>query len=196
MNNQFFLLFLFCFLLLFTQAQVRKFDTTVLSDKVGYRIICNNKKPDNNQVSITAVGFTNFSRSMDFIIIGRIVKAQIDDFNGDGYPDLIFYSYDEKDRAQVYSIASAENKSCVPILMPDIYEDSKLRDGYKGHDEFSILEGFVSRKFPIYKIIDSTSKELQVVGKRVIQYRVIEDKSNPDRPMFKFKVMKWYDMKQ
>ncbi len=179
------------------QAQKLKFDSTLRSDKVGYRIMCNNKSPESNIVSITPIGFVgNNTRTMDFMITGRIVKAAIDDFNGDGYPDLIFYSYDEKDRAQVYSLASSENKSCVPIFMTDIYADPKLRQGYQGHDEFSIMEGFLIRKFPLYKITDSTTKKMEVIGKRVIQYKAVGDKTNPDRPSFSFKIFKTFDIKE
>ena len=196
MHKKIFLFIFLSILLVNANAQKTKFDTTVKSDKVGYRIVCNNKNPDYNTVSVIPIGFINYSRSMDFMIIGKVVKAEIDDFNSDGYPDVIFYSYDEKNRATVYSLASAENKSCVPIIMPDIYQDPKLRDGYQGHDEFSIIEGFLSRKFPIYKIIDSTSKIPQIVGKRIIQYKTVEDKTNPERPLFKFTVLKSIDIKQ
>jgi hypothetical protein len=159
--------------------------------------MCNNKSPESNIVSITPIGFVgNNTRTMDFMITGRIVKAAIDDFNGDGYPDLIFYSYDEKDRGQVYSLASSENKSCVPIFMTDIYADPKLRQGYQGHDSFSIMEGFLIRKFPLYKITDSVAKKMEVFGNRIIQYKAVGDKTNPDRPSFTFKIFKTYDIKE
>jgi hypothetical protein len=176
-------------------SQKTKFDTTVRWDKIAYKVSCNNKNPDKNIVSISTYGFTGEGRNnIAFEINGKVVKAAIDDFNSDGYPDLIFYSYDMKDRAQVYALASSENKYCIPIFMNDIYGDSKIREGYQGHDEFTVMDGLLSRKFPVYKM-DSTSKEIKIVSNRIVQYKVDTDKTNPDRPVMRFKVLRSYEIK-
>ena len=179
----------------FSHAQTKKFDTTVKLGDVGYRIIYNNKKHDNNSVSITPIGFKDYSRDFSFPIVGLLKKAMIDDYNNDGYPDLFFYSFDEKNRAQTYSLASVANKSCAPIYMPDVYVDPKLRDGYQGYDEFSSMGGFIIRKFPVYKT-DSTTNTTSIIAQRVVEYKAKASTSNPDNPSYKFEVFKSYDVKQ
>ncbi len=164
----------------FLHAQTKKFDTTVMMGDVGYRIIYNNKK-HGNSVSITPIGFKDYSRDLSFPIVGAIKKAMIDDYNNDGYPDLFFYSFDEKERAQTYSLASVANKSCAPVYMPDVYISPKLRDGYQGHDEFSSMGGFVIRKFPVYST-DSVTNSTSVTAERVIEYKAKSSASNARKP--------------
>jgi len=190
----FFLLFPACFL---SNAQTKKFDSTLKMGDVGYRIICSNKKTDNNSVSIKPIGFKNYSQDLNFPIIGLLNKALIDDYNNDGYPDLFFYSFDDKDRAQAYCLASVTNTSCAPIYMPDIYTDPKLREGYRGHDTFTSMGGFIIRKFPVYQT-DSTTKNTFAVATRVIEYKAKTNASasDPEHPSYKFEVFKSYDVKQ
>jgi hypothetical protein len=52
----------------------------------------------------------------------------------------------------------------------------------------------LSRKFPVYKM-DSTSKEIKIVSNRIVQYKVDTDKTNPDRPVMRFKVLRSYEIK-
>lgn len=179
----------------FSNAQTKKFDSTLKLGDVGYRITCSNKKTDNNFVTIKPIGFKNYSQSFDIPVAGILNKAIVDDFNDDGFPDLVFYSFDEKSRAQVYALASVSNKSCAAIYMPDVYNDPKLRNGYEGHDEFSSMGGFLIRKFPVYQT-DSTTKNTSVVATRVIEYKAKSSDSNPDNPAYKFEVFKSYDLKQ
>lgn len=188
----FFLLFPACF---FSNAQTKKFDSTLKMGDVGYRIISSNKKPDDNSVTIKPIGFKNYSQDLSFPIVGLLNKAMIDDYNNDGYPDLFFYSFDEKDRAQIYSLASVTNTSCAPMYMPDVYNDPKLREGYQGHDEFTSMGGFIIRKFPVYQT-DSAAKKTSVIATRVIEYKAKASTSSPDHPTYKFEVFKSYDVKQ
>ena len=66
--------------------------------------------------------------------------------------------------------------------------DGKLKDGYKGHDEFMLLEGKLIRQFPLYK--DGDDKDKPSGGKRFVQYSVL-----PAGNGFQFKVARSYDIK-
>jgi hypothetical protein len=177
-------------LFFFTKINAQKFDTTVKAGRISYRVVCSNKDSDANTVSVYPSGFQgNGGQNISFTLLGRVSKADIDDFNNDGYPDLIFYSYDSRHRGQVYCVSSSENKSCVPIYMKDIYTDSKLRVGYNGHDEFSIVEGMLFRKFPIYKTTDSSTTN-EKIGTRIIEY-----KTGYEKNALMFQVLNTYDVK-
>lgn len=186
---------LFCLLLFFcaatqaVQAQSKRIDTTVKIGRVGYRVVSSNKSPEKNDVSISPIGFENQARDFGFEVKGRIRKAEIDDLNNDGYPDLVMYVYsgDSLQRGNVIGITSEKNQSVNAIVFPDILDDPKLKDGYKGHDEFLLMEGMLVRRFPLYST-DSTA--LSSAGKmRQLQYRVVPG----ERGMMKFKVMRVYD---
>jgi hypothetical protein len=182
--------FLFLFFDVAANAQVRKFDTTVKLNETGFHVVCSNKSADNNTVSISPVGFRIDQNNPAFQVQGRVQKAMTDDFNDDGYPDLVLciYSGANGEIGTVAAISSAANKSFVPIYFPDIFLDAKNREGYKGYDEFSTLTGTLLRKFPIYLSGDAPDKPTG--GKRTIQYKAIKDNDH-----LTFKVLRSFDVK-
>lgn len=156
------------------QVPARKFDTTVKMGRVGYRLTCKNNNPERNSASVNPIGFDKEMREFSFEVKGRITKAEIDDINRDGYPDLVFYvfSNDSIPRGNVIAISSEKNESVSPVIFPDIFDDPKLRLGYKGNDEFFLMEGFLVRRFPVYAAEGVT---LPASGTliRQIQYTVV-----------------------
>lgn len=172
-------------------AQDIKFDSTLRSGKLGFRVSCKNKIDDENMLAIKLIGFKNTAREPNFFIRGRVVKAEIDDLNNDGFPDLVLYIISGPDGVfgTVYAFLSDQNKSIIPLSLPDVMSDGKLNQGYKGHDEFSLMEGSLLQKFPIYKQGDD--KDKPTGGRRVIQYQVVASGTGK----FIFKMMQSYDMK-
>jgi hypothetical protein len=187
--------FLFLAILLFVtsdmHAQVSRIDSTLKLGKAGYRVTCNNKNKDQNEVKVKPIGFDNAAREMNFYVKGRITKAEIDDLNNDGFPDLIIYVFSgaNGEFGTVVAFASQENKSYVPFGMQDVMLDGKLKDGYQGHDEFILLEGKLIRQFPLYKPGDE--KDKPTGGKRFVQYAVAPSGNGG----FEFKVSRTYDIK-
>ena len=123
---------------------------------------------------------------------GRIERVAIEDFNNDGFPDMIMYSHggvSANDYVTVYAVLSAENKSFTPVFFPDILDDAKLRDGYKGHDEFTLMEGMIMRTFPVFKPDDTADKPTG--GKRTIQYKLFSIEGG-----YRFKVIRTFELKQ
>src|SRR6202012_56885 len=172
---------LFASLLLFTgvnaQVAMEKIDTTLKIGKTGYRVECKNKKFDKNELTVRPVGFESAAREMDFFINGRVAGAQIDDLNSDGYPDVGLFIYTDSNAVYetVYAFLSEANKSISPAVLPDVMLDGKVNTGYKGHDQFSLMEGFLLQKFPIYKPTDE--KDKPTGGMRVLLYKLIKNES-------------------
>ena len=195
MNTRKLLLLLICFVsVAMAKAQIpaRKIDTSMKVGKAGYRLSCNNKNPDRNTVTITPVGFDKDTREFSFEIKGRVTKAEVDDINRDGFPDLVFYVFtiglDSLPKGNVIGISSEANQSVAPISFPDIYDDPKLRVGYKGNDEFFLMEGYLVRRFPIAVAAGATTPA-QGVLYRQIQYMVVPG----ERGGAKFKPMRSYE---
>lgn len=171
------------------QAQSRRIDTTMKIGKAGYRLTCNNRNPEKNDAAITPIGFEKHMNEFGFEVKGRIRKAEVDDLNNDGFPDMVIYVYsgDTLNKGTVIGIHSEKNETVAPIIFPDIVDDQKLKEGYKGHDEFSLMEGMLMRRFPVYT---SDSANARPSGKiRQIQYRVVPG----ERGMLKFKVLRSYE---
>ncbi len=174
-----------------SQAQFKRVDSTVKIGKVGYHVQCGNKSTDKNELSVKPVGFENTARTMDFYVKGRVAGIAIEDLNNDGFPDLLVYLYNGENGVfgTVYVFMSEENKSCAPVALPDVMLDGKLKDGYKGHDEFSLLEGTLIQKFPLFKPGDD--KDKPTGGNRVVQYHVVPGEGGG----YKFKILRFYDTK-
>ena len=92
----YFLLFLFCDIT--ANAQVRKIDTTVKLNETGFSVVCSNKSAETNMASISPVGFRIDQNNATFQVQGRVAKAMTDDFNDDGYPDLVLCIYSGANR--------------------------------------------------------------------------------------------------
>ncbi|MEO8710704.1 MAG: hypothetical protein ABI405_01210 [Parafilimonas sp.] len=172
-------------------AQTKKFDTTVKMGDNGYRVECSNKAADENYVTVSLIGLRLSGNNPTFKIYGRVMKAFTDDFNNDGHPDLAICVYNgtNNEIGTIACLSYTADKSLVPIYFPDIYLDAKLREGYKGYDEFSALTGTLLRKFPIYLTGDEMGKPTG--GTRTIQYNVATDQGR-----LSFKVLRSFDVKQ
>jgi len=174
------------------RAQFGKFDSTARSGKISYRVICNNKNVDRNEVIVKLGGFEKEARSAwDFFARGRVTGIYMDDVNNDGFFDLLVtvYSGPNGEFGTMYTFASQENKSLITFLLPDPMMDGKLNTGYKGYDQFSMLDGTVLRKFPIYKAGDE--KGSPTGGYRVAQYQAVREEQRG----YKFQLLRTYDTK-
>ena len=173
------------------QAQLRRMDTTLTSGNTGYRVRCSNSKKDANEVNVKLIGFEKEARGMNIILNGQMDVAMIDDFNNDGYPDLLIVAYSGPNfqYGTAYAFASKENKSLLLFASKDIMLDGHLKPGYRGHDHFSLFEGSVIQKFPIYNQDDPDDKPTG--GTRVIQYQMALSENGRGY----FKVLRTYDQK-
>lgn len=177
------------FINIYSNAQARKIDTIMKLGNVGFKLVCNNKNDEKNYVTVSPIGFSSGARDVSFEVKGRIRKAEVDDLNNDLYPDLVIYIYlngtDEK--GTVVGVSSVKNESFAGIGFPDIVDDPKLRTGYKGFDSFTLMEGTLMRRFPIYT---ADSVGAQRTGMyRQIQYRV----SVGERGLLTFKPVRSYE---
>ena len=171
-------------------AQARRYDSSLKVGKAGFRILCSNKSAERNTVTVNPIGFESAAREVSIEVKGRIVKGEVDDLNNDGFPDLVLYVYSSgtKNTGTVVGISSDKNERFVPIFFPDLMDDPKLRTGYWGNDEFSLVEGSLMRRFPVYTTTDTAN--IKPTGMmRQIQYRATVTEKGAQ----KFKVMRSYE---
>ncbi|HXB09296.1 MAG TPA: hypothetical protein VNW04_19360 [Puia sp.] len=180
-----------CFLTAGAQPVFNRIDTTMKIGKVGYRVSCRNKSITDNPATITPIGMDAEVRPFPLPLKGRISGTQVDDLNGDGYPDLVLFVFTDSNavNGSVICIMSKGNKSLAPCYLPDIAYDPKVNKGYKGHDTFSLLEGSLIQRFPIFNPGDSTNNPTG--GTRTLMYQV----GKGDGSGFKFNRIRFYDTK-
>ena len=174
-------------------AQGRRIDTTMKVGKAGYRINCYNKSSEKNPITIYPVGFESEARDFSFELKGVLIGTEVDDLNKDGFPELLLYvtSFDSLNKSSVIAISSQENKSVVPIVLPDILDDPRLRDGYRGSDQYMLLEGILMRTYPLFE--KDANGVQQPTGKmRRLMYRVAQG----EQGSLKFVVARFYDFQK
>ena len=187
MYKNLFFAFLFISVASFGQKG-NKYDSTVKMGKAGYRVTCMNRNIDRNTLIIRPIGFKSEVREANLELKGKVVSTEIDDLNNDGFPDIIILVVDAKDKLSLFSIASRENERMEPIYFPDITNDMQLSKGYRGMDEYKLLEGVLFRKFPIFE--SDTTIKTPTNKVRQILYRVMPG----DQGTLKFKSFKTFEM--
>lgn len=156
--------------------------------KAGFRISCLNRSVEKNVINIRPLGFKSEAREVALELKGRIVSGEIDDLNNDGFPDALIYILGANGKGTVFCVSSLKNESLAPIYFPDISNDLELSKGYRGQDEFKLVEGILFRKFPIFTA--DTANKIPTNKVRQIMYRVVED----EKSMWKFKSFKNFDL--
>ena len=165
-----------------------KYDSTLKIGKVGYRISCFNKSPDRNNLTIRPIGFKAEVREISSEIRARVLSAEIDDLNNDGFPEIIIFIEESKGNKSLFCISSKENERMEGIFFPDITDDMQLSKGYRGKDEFKLIEGVLFRKFPVFDT--DTAIKMPTPKMRQILYRVVPG----EQGSWKFKAFKNFDI--
>ena len=165
-----------------------KYDSTMKIGKAGYRISCLNRTPDRNVLNIRPIGFKSESREVTIDLKARVISAEIDDLNNDGFPDIVIFIEDAAGKKSIFPICSQNNERLAPIIFPDIMNDMDLSKGYRGKDEYKLGEGVLFRKFPVFPT-DTTIKE-PTNKIRQLMYRVVPG----ERDSWKFKMFKNFDL--
>jgi hypothetical protein len=175
------------------QVTINKIDSTLKIGRVGYRVTCRNKNVEINDLSVRPIGFDGSAREMAFPLRGRVLKAEIDDLNSDGYPDLVLYIYTDSAAifGTVYAFLSEANKSVTGCVLPDPVMNGKINSGYKGHDQFILMEGNLLQKFPIYKPGDD--KDNPTGGMRVVLYQLAKTDNGDNGATYHFNLVRTYD---
>ncbi|MCY4780555.1 PliI family lysozyme inhibitor of I-type lysozyme [Sphingobacterium sp. UT-1RO-CII-1] len=108
---------------------------------------------DKQQLTITPLGLSIDNRHFTHDITGQsVVNAEIEDLNKDGFPEILVYlqSHGSGSYGNVIAYSVNNGKSMSQINFPQVADNKKLKDGYQGHDEFTLVEHKLVQRFPIY----------------------------------------------
>ncbi|MFM1901646.1 MAG: hypothetical protein RLZZ216_2222 [Cyanobacteriota bacterium] len=122
------------------------------------------------QLTITTTGAKPPINPIQQTVNGRVVDAKVADLNGNGTPEIYVFvqgagsgSYGE---LVAYAVINSSDLS--PISLQDL--TGSAAQGYRGHDQFEVVEGCLVRRFPIYKPGDTNAKATG--GERQICYKL------------------------
>jgi hypothetical protein len=124
-------------------------------------------------VTIVPSGLAIDNSPVEVETSGMVTGAEVADIDADGSPEIYIYVAEPgaEKRASLIAFSANKTKSLSQIFLPALEDDAKNAKGYRGHDEFAVVEGIVARRFPIYPD-DKTQTE--PTGKlRQIQYKLV-----------------------
>lgn len=129
-------------------------------------------------VIIDIVGLEGGPQQIKREVEGSITGAEIADLNSDGSPEIYIYSTSvgSGSYGSVTAWATNKKKSFSEIFLVPLTENKKLSKGYMGHDEFSIVEQYLVRRFPVYRPGDANSQPTG--GLRQVQYKLVNGEAS------------------
>ena len=125
-----------------------------------------------NVVRVEPAGLEIDNSAMERTLEGRVTGAEAADLNVDGSPEIYVYvaGPDKLAKGALVAYSANKRKSLSEIYLPPLEEDAVNSEGYRGQDEFAVLEGVLGRRFPIYKAGDADRKPSG--GMRQLQYKL------------------------
>ncbi|MBX3713758.1 MAG: lipoprotein [Lysobacter sp.] len=128
-------------------------------------------------VTVTPKGMGLSNKVITRQIDGVFNRAQMADLDGDGEPEIYVFlkSADGRDRASAFIVASDQGRRMVEVPVPDLAADAKHSAGYRGGDEFAIVEKVLARRFPLH---DAGGEPTGTM--RQMQYKLVKGASGPE----------------
>jgi hypothetical protein len=156
--------------ILFSQIAVAGgFDKVLELEGISFHVTSPNEGSI-NQLEIAPTGLEGDNTLIKREIDGTVTEAEVADLNGDGSPEIYIYinSAGSGSYGSLVAYSANNKKSLSEIYLSPLTDVKKNTAGYMGHDEFSVVENNLMRRFPIYKKEDSNAKPTG--GTRLLQY--------------------------
>jgi hypothetical protein len=147
------------------------FDRTLSEQGITFRVRSANKG-SLNRVRIEPRGLKGNNAAVEKEIDGTVVDAEVADLNIDGSPEIYVYvtSAGSGSYGSLVAYAVNKRKSMSEIYLPSLVDDPKASKGYRGHDEFRVVESTLVRRFPVYR--DGDTNAQPTGGIRQVQYKL------------------------
>jgi len=156
--------------------KVAGFSKALTYDKYSYKVEATNSG-SLNKLHIQPSGLES-NVPMDMEIDGSVTGAEVGDLDGDGFPEILVFvnSAGSGSYGSVICYSPNKGKSLSLAYFPETASIKKISKGYMGHDEFAVVEGVLSQRFPIYKDGDSNANP---TGKtRQVTYRLVNGENS------------------
>jgi hypothetical protein len=148
------------------------FDETLSLQGIAFHVTSANAA-HGNVVKIAPAGLAIDNSPIKQEIDGVVTGAEVADINADGSPEIYVYvtAPGAGKRMSLVAYSANKKKSLSQIYLPALEDDAKNAKGYRGQDEFAVVEGIIARRFPLFP--EDRSK-MEPTGKmRQIQYKLV-----------------------
>ena len=125
-----------------------------------------------NKLRIVPQGLSPQTAPITSEIEGIVSGAKIDDLDANGFPEIYIYvtSAGSGSYGRLVGYAVNRGKSVSQIYLPPVSDSPALSQGYRGHDEFAVVEGTLIQRFPIYRDLDTNARPSGKI--RQLQYKL------------------------
>jgi len=149
-----------------TQIDKSAFNKTYILQNITFNV-SSVQKGTNQDLLVIPFGLSIENRSDTTEVDGIVTNAEIEDLNFDGFPEILVYIERSDGKGDVIGYSVNNGKSMSRVYFPPVEDDPKLSKGYAGHDEFTIVETYLSQRFPVYEDNQPTGKIRQIDYKLV-----------------------------
>ena len=148
------------------------FDQTLNLQGIQFRVT-SAVEDGGNTLRIAPVGLEIDNSPIVRAIDGRVIGADVADLNADGSPEIYVYVASEgrESRGSLVAYAANRRKSLSEIYLPPMTQHKAASKGYRGGDEFAVVESVLAQRFPVYRNADATAKPTG--GMRQLQYKLV-----------------------
>lgn len=148
------------------------FETTQTLQGIAFNVTSPNA-PTANSVTITPTGLKIDNSPIRVEASGIVTGAEVGDINADGSPEVYIYIVEPTgdQRATLIAFSANKKKSLSQVYLPALEDDARNAKGYRGRDEFAVVEGIIARRFPIFP--EDRSKTEPTGKMRQIQYKLV-----------------------
>jgi hypothetical protein len=126
-----------------------------------------------NSVTVNTTGLEIDNSPWELPADGDVIGAEVGDLDANGSPEIYVYvrSRGPDARGSLVGFAANHRKSLSAIYLPPLSDDPVAAAGYRGRDEFALVERSLARRFPLYS---GDGDAAVPSGKtRQLQYRLI-----------------------
>ena len=105
-----------------------------------------------NSVTVSTTGLEIDNSAWSQEVDGIVTRAEVADLNVDGSPEVYVYvkSAGVDAKGSVVAYVANNRKSLSIAFMAPLSDTPGAADGYRGQDEFAVLESVLGRRFPIH----------------------------------------------
>ena len=148
------------------------FDRTLELLGIRFHVTCANHGSINT-VQIVPAGLEIDNAPIVRTIDGTVTGAEVGDINADGSPEIYVYvtSAGSGSYGSLVAYSANRRRSLSEIYLPPVTRDASYAKGYRGHDEFAVLEGVLGRRFPVYRDADTNARPTG--GMLQLQYKLV-----------------------
>lgn len=150
----------------------QQFNKTLTWQNIQFQVTSRNTN-SGNEVQISPAGLAVDNSPVARTVAGNVTDAELADLNLDGSPEIYVYvrSAGDRPRGSLLAYAVNQRKSLSEIYLAPLSQNKLAAKGYRGQDQFAVIESVLAQRFPLYKDTDSDDKPTG--GTRQLQYKLV-----------------------